>query len=256
MSTSDHLSPRCRAQATYLFDARGYHIEKGFLQAEELEASRHQFELDDLSPEAWHADQSRAEHLAERSTHFGALARRLHEHPLTQLLITYPARLLESYGIDRRSGRLDLHGGAREYLVTGEAVDTSASTLVHDGRIYCSRLKVLIYLDAVDSLGDGLFTYVEGSHKSNFAFHRAFPLGRTDAPAALRRVRFEAGDAMWLNEALLHGADAKTSAKSRRLVAFTFGPSFMADWSEPGKDNGKTSYQLTEVEEVSGRADG
>ncbi len=72
----------------------------------------------------------------------------------------------------------------------------------------------------------------------------------------MRTVEVRAGDAIWLNEALLHGADVKTSDTPRRLLAYTFGPTFMASWSELSCDQSleRSGYAASESENSQGGA--
>lgn len=213
----------------YGFDNRGLFHCRSFLSQHDVEEARQKFDALDISPESWAPNQYRASNI--HLNPFQNLARSLHEHAITRRLIGYPPRLLESYAINRTAGALDLHGGASEYLINGGVRDISAQSWVHEGRLYTLRLKVLIYLDEIMEAEDGLLLYVEGSHKSAFAFHRAFGGGRDDAKDLVRHIEVRAGDAIWLNEALLHGAGEKTSDRKRRVLAFTFGPAFMANWT-------------------------
>jgi Phytanoyl-CoA dioxygenase (PhyH) len=216
-------------QMNFTFDSRGLFIYRQFLSTEELDNARNVFDGMAFVPETWTPDQHRVSNI--HNSTFQGLARRLHESAVTRRLIGYPHRLLESYAIKRTAGRLDLHGGASEFVADSSVKDISARSWVQDQQIYTLRLKVLLYLDDVASVEDGPFLYVEGSHKSAFSFHRAFGGGRGLAADFTRNVELKAGDALWLNEALLHGAGEKTSMRSRRLLAFTYGPTFMADWA-------------------------
>lgn len=218
------------AQIDYEFDCRGLFHNRAFRCPALVEEARRKFDELSLAPEDWAPSQYRASNI--HSSAFRELAHDLHQHPITRRLVGYPPRLLESYAIKRVAGALDLHGGASEFLVNSGVRDVSAHSWVHDGQLYTLRLKVLVYLDDVISTADGPFLYIEGSHKSAFSFHHAFDSGRRDSVAAnlIRHVELRAGDAVWLNEALLHGAGEKTSKTSRRVLAFTFGPTFMADW--------------------------
>jgi hypothetical protein len=216
-------------QMDFTFDSRGLFVHRQFLSGEEIADAQRVFDGMIFVPETWAPNQHRASNI--HNSTFQGLARRLHESAITRRLVGYPHRLLESYAIKRTAGRLDLHGGASEYLADSNAKDISARSWVQDGQIYTLRLKVLLYLDDIVNPEDGPFLYVEGSHKSAFSFHRAFGEGRGLAADLIRSLEPRAGDAVWLNEALLHGAGEKTSMRSRRLLAFTYGPTFMADWA-------------------------
>lgn len=237
-------------QRNYAFDCCGYIVRPNFLTSAEIETARRELASLTFAPEVWHPAQCRASdlHLSEGSLR--ALSDKLFHDDLTTQLISYPHRLLESYAIARAHGGLDLHGGSAEFLAGTNARDHSARSHVIASRIYALRLKILIYLDDVCTPEDGRLLYVEGSHKAEFAFHRAFPRGRADAHHLLRTIETRAGDAIWLNEGLLHGAETKTSSTPRRLLAYTFGPSFMASWTDlPRQSLTNAGYASTETED-------
>lgn len=240
----------------YAFDSRGYILRSGFLPTEKVQRAREAMAELSLTQDAWNPDQRRSLNIHRANTYLAELARSLFQAPLTRALINYPHRLLESYALMRTRGALDLHGGASEFLAETDIHDHSAQAAILAGRPYALRIKVLIYLDDVRAKPDGRFTYVEGSHKAGLSFHRAFPRGRRDALHLTRTVEVRAGDAIWLNEALLHGAEAKTSDTRRRLLAYTFGPTFMASWSELSDDESleRSGYAASESENSRDRA--
>jgi len=243
------LSPTDRARLEYSFDSRGFVVWPRLLVSDKLEEARRCLESRGLAAEQWHDGQRRASGLHHVPGFLRSLGEALYGHPVTDFLISYPHRMLESYAIERTWGSLDLHGGNAEFLDGRDVRDISARSWVEGGRIYSLRVKVLIYLDDVTEVEDGRFGYIEGSHKSAFAFHRAFPEGRGCATGLWRAVEMRAGDIVWLNEALLHGAEEKTSPKRRRLLAFTYGPAFMANWKElHGPSQSASGYLPTETE--------
>jgi len=221
-------------QIDYIYDSRGLFIYRSFLSDEEIAAAKNCCGSLSFMPEVWAPEQLRASDIANRPDYLGELNVRLRDHGITHRLVGYPARLLESYALDRKCGRLDLHGGASEFLVGGETIDISAKSWVQHQRLYSLRLKVIIYLDDVLDQNAGRFLYIEGSHKASFSFHRAFRGGRSTAHELTRTLELRAGDAIWLNEALLHGAESKISQGRRRLLAYSYGPAFMSNWVELG----------------------
>ncbi|MBI3704975.1 MAG: phytanoyl-CoA dioxygenase family protein [Rhizobiales bacterium] len=237
--------------ALYTFDCRGYLIHPRFLNPMHLADARQHFSQLEFISDAWHEGQQRSANIHLSSGFLGTLGKELYRHPTTSLTIGYPHHLLESYALRRERGQLDLHGGAAEFVCGSDAVDISARSWTHSGRSYALRVKVLIYLDDVTEPEEGRLAYIEGSHKADFAFHRAFPEGRRVAKDLVRTVEVRAGDAIWLNEALLHGAERKTSSTQRRLLAYTFGPTFMASWSENEEHASTTSgYARAETEQA------
>lgn len=236
----------------YVFDSCGLYVYKGFLDSGQVRLARRCFNCLEFVPDSWALEQYRASHIHKTANFLGELNHVIQTHPITSRLISYPLRLIESYALERRVGTLDLHGGLSEYLSgISEIRDISARSWVQEGRIYSLRVKVLIYLDDVKHHSAGRFTYMEGSHKAAFSFHRAFPEGRKGATTLMRTVNVSVGDAIWLNEALLHGAEFKTSQRRRRLLAYTYGPSFMSDWVElDGSSSTSTGYFATETEQT------
>jgi Phytanoyl-CoA dioxygenase (PhyH) len=212
------------------FDSRGFFLYKNFIENNWLCELRDALDKAYFQSESWTDQQKRASNIHE--TIFHDLAKKIYEHNLMKRLIGYPHRLIESYAVKRRSGLLDLHGGASEFLQNSDVLDVSAGSFVRNNQLYTLRMKVIVYLDDTTSADQGQFIYIEGSHKSAFSFHRAFPEGRDAAGDMLRQLDVRAGDALWLNEALLHGASEKTSGEDRRFLAFQFGPAFMADWRD------------------------
>lgn len=235
-------------QKRYKFDATGFLLERNFLSKQENEEIVRLWPTMNFFQEDWHDHQTKENRIHEKYEAFRALQKRISKHSNTQLFISYPHRILESYAFARTAGDLDLHGGPAEHLVSGAARDASAHHWVMNDQIYTLRLKVLIYLDDVETVDDGAFMYVEGSHKSHFSFHEAFPDGRDSAPDLIRTLSIQAGDAIWLNEALMHGAHLKTGDLPRRIAAFTFGPTFMSDWQDIEPDAEKSGYVATETE--------
>jgi hypothetical protein len=221
-----------REAALFRFDSRGYWIHRELLDRHQLEDARERLAQLALTRDAWHESQQRALSIHLVPGLLKGLGETLHGHPATALTIGYPHRLLESYALTRPRGLLNLHGGGAEYVAGSDARDISARSWAAAGRSYALRVKVLVYLDDVVLPQDGRLAYIEGSHKAEFAFHRAFPGGRDEAADLMRTIEMRAGDAIWLNEALLHGAERKETPSPRRLLAYTFGPTFMANWSE------------------------
>lgn len=249
-----HLeTQRQRDMALFGFDSRGYWIHHEFLDRHQLEDARERVARLPLTQDAWHEGQQRALKIHLHPGLLAGLGETLHRHPATALTIGYPHRLLESYALIRTRGMLDLHGGGAEYVAGSDVRDISARSWAAAGRSYALRVKVLVYLDDVVLHQDGRLAYIEGSHKAEFAFHRAFPGGRHEAADLMRTIEMRAGDAIWLNEALLHGAERKESPSPRRLLAYTFGPTFMASWIELEQQSiVSEGYALAETETLNG----
>jgi hypothetical protein len=236
----------------YCFDSRGFYHHRRFLDSNQLAALRVNFDRLPFVADSWAPHQRRSAGIGDRDDIFGKLGGELLHHAITLDLVGYPPRLIESYALQRLRGALDLHGGASEFLLGTERQDISSMSFVRNEQVYTLRLKVLLYLDDILSTRDGFFCYIEGSHKAAFSFHRSFPEGRRGIGEMVRTVALARGDAIWLNESLLHGAEIKVSKKPRRVLAYTYSPAFMSDWRELTKSDGP-GYYGTETEGEDGR---
>lgn len=250
MSSTFHLNDSDENKINYIFDSRGFYHFKGFLDTSNISLAIQCLNGLDFVPESWFPEQYHAHHIHKHDNFLGELQYILYNHPITSQVISYPHRLIESYAIDRQAGLLDLHAGSSEFLTKRPNIkDISAQSWVQDGRIYSLRVKVLIYLDEVKHANDGRFMYIEGSHKARFSFHRTFPGGRNSVPELIRTLEIDAGDVIWLNEALLHGSELKISKQKRRLLAYTYGPSFMSSWIDiEDPSSALTGYFAAETE--------
>lgn len=250
--------PEIDSRFSFTYDATGHYVWPGYLddaRAEAVSAS-----LDEMG---W--DESGFEHtrridaIVEKSPLVRDLAHEIFHSDWLAAAMTYPHRLIESYALDRAvGGSLPIHGGASERLTrTGhaEAEDISCMYLVRSGRMYSLRTKALLYLDPVLDEQDGPLTYIEGSHKASFPFIQCFATGPTsvaDTEHLLRQIPVEPGTLVLLNEALVHGAPEKRSIRRRRMLVFTFAPSFATDWAElprAGSELGRLGYVVPDTED-------
>jgi hypothetical protein len=154
-------------------------------------------------------------------------------------VINQPMRLLESYALCYEpGGSLFMHGGNVQDTVFGDGthatVNLAFRSAYHDGKLYTSQVKTLVYLSDVRSDDEGAFCFVPGSHKANYAFPwdesgaaPGQPLCDSDFPG-LGKLLPRAGDLLLLNEGLTHGA-MRTGVR-RYLLSFLWGPAFMADF--------------------------
>lgn len=151
--------------------------------------------------------------------------------------LNQPFRLIESYALRRGEGSTQpLHNGRSNVNRSARGVSHRAmwrEHTYHDGLLYCMMVKALVYLSDIDRPADGPFVVVEGSHKANYPY--PYDASEMQAGAGLddpgtRPVYTRAGDLLLLNEALTHGSRAKTTPGYRSFVAFSFAPSFMADY--------------------------
>lgn len=226
-----------RRDELYLFDTQG------FLHVPQVIPREQARELAALLEEhpAHHQDFSRARRwtgITELAPPFAQLCAdpRLVDRAFD--VINQPMRMLESYGLCYEpGGSLFMHGGNVQDTVfsdgTHATVNLAFRSTYHDGRLYTSQVKTLLYLSDVRSEEEGAFCYIHGSHKANFAFPWADVAGPGQRVCdsgfpGLGRVLPKAGDLLLLNEGLTHGA-MRTNVR-RYLLSFLWAPSFMADF--------------------------
>lgn len=227
----------------YLFDTMGFVSLPGFLSSGGVELLRSEALALSSQIMSGRGDKERFDDLAGRSSIFAELARSPGLLAPAESVINQPFRLIESYAL-RRSGpsAFYLHNGNSEALRYGGSRvarrNMSFDHTYHDGKLYCIFVKLLIYLSNVWTDADGPFCYLQGSHKANFA---RFPDSEeiTPRPAltvanfpSLTTAPASAGDALLLNEALLHGTLPKFTTDERIVLAFSYAPAFVTDWHE------------------------
>jgi hypothetical protein len=154
-------------------------------------------------------------------------------------VINQPMRLLESYALCYEpGGALFMHSGnVQDTLFTDgthATINMAFRSEYHDGKLYTSQVKTLVYLSDVQREDEGAFCYIQGSHKANYAFpweESGVAPGQWLCDSAfpgLGKVLPRAGDVLLLNEGLAHGA-MRTNVR-RYLLSFLWAPSFMADF--------------------------
>ena len=234
------------AEELYLFDTMGFVRIPGFLSREVAEECRTAaIGLPSRRMEG-RGDKERFDDLVSRSLDFKDLAGSRAMLGCVEPVINQPLRLIESYALRREGDSIFyLYNGNSEVLRYGEnrsvQRNMSLGHTFHDGRIFCMFVKVLVYLSDVHEQEDGPFCYLQGSHKANLPWFRDSETA--DARPALTKENFpslqyvfaNAGDAILLNEALLHGTLPKTSGRERLVLAFSYAPAFVTDWKEIDK---------------------
>ncbi|HEU5380456.1 MAG TPA: phytanoyl-CoA dioxygenase family protein [Ktedonobacteraceae bacterium] len=243
----------------YTYDATGLYSYADYIAPRECQAL-----CDELDSLKWEDSEfhmtSRIDSVHRRSDLFMEIAQRISADPFIDRAMTYPSRLIESYALSRMAGgKLPLHGGSSEHLQrfgAPEATDISCAYMFRTGRMYSLRVKALIYLDDISSIEDGPLFYIEGSHKENYSFFRSFLQGSEvhGFEHLVRHVMVRKGTCIILNEALVHGAEIKTSPQPRRLVVFTYGPTFVTDWRELSRGEShieRIGYVVPETEDAS-----
>jgi len=227
------------AKELYLFDTVGFVRIPGFLSKEAAEECRSAVLGLPSRAMSGRGDKERFDQVATLVPDVHQLAASEAVRLCVEPLINQPFRLIESYALRRKGNSVFyLHNGSSEIVRYGtdRAVtrNMGLSHTFHDGKLFCMLVKVLIYLTDIQMPEDGPFCYIQGSHKANFP---CFPgqerpsLTKENFPS-LDTVFAESGDALLLNEALLHGTLPKTTDSERLVIALSYAPSFVTDWKE------------------------
>lgn len=236
---------RFSADELYLFDTMGYLRIPGFVSPHVVTDCRQEVMTMPSGFMTGRGDKERFNDIVQRSADFAEMASGDAMLACVEPVINQPLRLIESYALRRVGDSVFyLHNGNSEIVeYAGSSVgrNMSFSHTFHDGKLFCMFIKVLVYLTDVLAPEDGPFCYLQGSHKANFP---RFPDAKAERPAlttenfsSLRQVPVRAGDALILNEALLHGTLPKSTPGERLLLAFSYAPAFVADWNEIDKDS-------------------
>lgn len=256
MTFTPNRTEALSAEELYLFDTMGFVRVPGFLSREVAEECRSEVVRLPSRRMEGRGDKERFDDLVSRSSHFDDLARSEAMLACVEPVINQPLRLIESYALRREGDSIFyLHNGNSEILQYGEnrsaQRNMSFSHTFHDGKLFCMFVKVLVYLSDVREQEDGPFCYLQGSHKANLPWFRdpesaeARPALTKENFPSLEYVLANTGDALLLNEALLHGTLPKTTGGERLVLAFSYAPAFVSDWKEIDKrsaDIGKLGH--------------
>lgn len=227
----------------YLYDTQGVLHVPGVLSAEEVEHCRSVFK--DTKPHRWFdfAKADRWDDIRAIDAKINSLSNDPRIIDRVFPVINQPMRLIESYGLSYHpGGHLFMHNGNTQDLTYTDGCHATKNmayrTEYHDGKLYSTYVKALIYLVDIESDDDGPFCFVHGSHKANYPFPwpkdsagNPVLLAESEFPG-LAKVHLRAGDMVILNDGLLHGAMRTTVPdKNRLMMTFSYAPSFMADWN-------------------------
>jgi hemin uptake protein HemP len=229
------------AKELYLFDTTGHLKIPGMLDATAVEYCREQVLALPSRIMPGRGDKRRFDDIINSVPALGELARSQHMRQLVTPLINQPYRVIESYALLRgKDSVFYLHNGHSELIRYGSppsiARNTTYGHSYHDGKLYCNFIKVLLYLSDQRSDADGPFCFLQGSHKANLPW---FSEGELDGKKpdlskenfpSLEQLYTSAGDAVIINEALLHGTLPKTTGGQRLVLAISYAPAFVADW--------------------------
>lgn len=226
----------------YLFDTTGVLKIPNFLSQKDIQLFRNIVLKCPPRIMAGRGDKTRYDNLTKNSPIINDFAQSSSIIECIEPLINQPFRLIESYGLFRKEDSVFyLHNGMSEYIDYGinrrVQRNMSFTHTYHNGKLYCMFIKCLIYLTDIKTDDDGAFCYIEGSHKANYSWFSDSieksdkpPLTRENFPT-LNTIEVQAGDILLLNEALLHGTLPKTNKGERLVVALSYAPCFIADWT-------------------------
>ena len=223
----------------FLFDLRGYLVVKNVLDGDECEA------LIALADECW-----------PRQPEDGPLRRfngisRWHQTFVDLMddrrLLPYLVELVGSrLRIDhdyclfmrKRASRNVLHGGPWRF-------ESDHWYRYHDG-VMRNGLTVATWNLTDAGPGDGGFTCVPGSHKSNFLQHMPRDVARFERDADwVVQPSLAAGDVLIFTEALIHGTAQWTADHERRTLLYKYSP--------PHSSWAKTPYDLSAYPDATAR---
>ena len=137
--------------------------------------------------------------------------------PYLNELLREGFRLDHVYGIIMRKGTEGhvLHGG-------GTTDDLTHFYQFHNGRMRCG-LTVVAWMFTDCGPGDGGFSCIPGSHKSNYPTPRGVALLDRDI-GVVRQVEAKAGSAVIFTEALTHGTMPWKAEHQRRSILYKYSP--------------------------------
>jgi hypothetical protein len=216
------------SEEKFLFDLQGYLIVKNVLSPEEVANLNAIADREFGGP----YDDTQVKRTSDVSK-WDKACQALFDHPK---ILPYLLELLgpkfradHDYCIFMKKGahRGNLHGGDIEH-VTGRAGDHWYK--YRDG-VMRNGLTVFTYNLAPAKQGDGGFSCVPGSHKSNFATHLPKDVRTFDRiPDYVCQPAVDAGDVIIFTEALIHGTMPWAGDHERRALLYKFSPGH-SSWS-------------------------
>lgn len=225
----------------FIFDLEGYLVIKNVLNADEV--ARMNQEADVAFPDdGENTGIRRTSKVSQWGPSFQALMDHPKIMPYLIELLGPKVRVDHDYCIfmteGGRAGRL--HGGE-----TDRAPDHWYK--YRDGVMRNGLTVVTFFLSHADE-GDGGFTCIPGSHKSNFVDNVPDDVRNFERwPQYVRQPAVAAGDALIFTEALIHGTMPWTASHERRALLYKYSPGHSA-WSQtyydPADYQNPTEQQL------------
>ena len=209
----------------FIFDLEGYLVVKDVLTAEEVAEMNKQADVA-FPPEGEDTGYRRQSRVSLWGPSFQALIDHPKITPYLDKLLGPKFRIDHDYCIFmRKDGKGGgLHGGE-----TDRAPDHWYK--YKDGMMRNGLTVVTFFLSHANS-GDGGFTCIPGSHKSNFVSSLPSDVRKFERDAHyVFQPEVSAGDALIFNEALIHGTRPWTADQERRALLYKFSPGH-SSWSQ------------------------
>ena len=228
-----------REEFDYLFDVRGYHILRGALSPQQLDAINgfvDDHDVDSLQPGQWIGDVEvhtygskdgvnfqnileggeAFEELIDNPAWFGNVERYIKTH-------AHKVRIDECFlNVRRSGGYIPIHSG-------GFLPRLTSIFRWHTGVWAVSQINILMALTDVGP-GDGATTIVPGSHKAHMDHPNRDWTAAVggDKAVGMHEVHLKAGDALMFTDAVAHGSIPRTNPGERRVLIYRYTPHLVA----------------------------
>lgn len=207
----------------FLFDLHGFLVIKNVLTPEEVA------ELNALADEKLPWVEGRTGMRTSRVSQWGMPCQRLMDHPK---IVPYLLELIDSkFRLDHDYCIFMRKGDPGGHLHGGEGHEGDHWYKYRDGQMRNGLCVVTFFLTPAAE-GDGGFSCIPGTHKTNFisAIPREVLRWERPAPYVVQPV-VEAGDALFFTEALVHGTMTWAADHERRALLYKYSPGHSA-WSQ------------------------
>jgi hypothetical protein len=219
-------------EVRYLFDLNGFYVVKGYLSTKRVALLRSQlidFESKQDLPEPLCYGKPRSidfkyiSNIAEGSSELTELIK---DQLIVELMRSTTGgyfRFNHSYSISHGLGSsTSLHMG-------GAPLHPRAIYMTQGESVFSSLSKFVIPLE-FNTVDDGAFCVVPGSHKSSFSFGNSYNLRAPEDHPSCVPVIAEPGDIIFFTEALQHGGFANKTGVMRRSLYYCYSLGNVLDW--------------------------
>lgn len=223
----------------FLFDVQGFLVVPGFLSADEVERLNKAVDANDDK-----IIEDRNINTAGSSTLAGTGKRRILndlltlEHPWCdpfRELLAHPkllpylnTMLGTGWRMDHSPAMFVAEQGAEGLFLHGATSQRPTQQAAYNyanGQMQCGLISIEFHLTGHEE-GEGGFAAIPGSHKANFPMPPGIQRWEEDRQV-LRNPGCEPGDALFFNEATLHGTLPWKPAHQRRALLYRYTPRYM-----------------------------